>query len=84
MPDDFLRLDAPAAQTELALLRAVKVGDVRNSPFFPAIPTSVKWTCLTAGDVRWEFEALFCGEPLMRVEIAELPSRLVLSIQETP
>lgn len=49
MTSDTMRIDAPAAELELALLRTMKVGEVRRGELIPALPLDMEWTCTRIG-----------------------------------
>lgn len=77
-----MRLDAPAAKTELALLQVTKVGDKRDSPLLPALDADVVWTCVRASETVWEFEGTFLGLPLFKATMTVLPETMTLDVRE--
>lgn len=77
---DMMRRDAPAAKTELELLRSVKVGDIRCSVLFPAIDVDIDWICVSVAEKEWEFDATFLGQPLFHMKIVELPETITLEL----
>lgn len=44
---ESLRLESPAARTEMARLEQVQVGDIREGVFLPALDVGVEWVCAT-------------------------------------
>ena len=80
---DAIRLEAPAAQEELKLLKSMKVGDVRRGVLLPALEVGVEWTLVleTSGN-RWEFDGTFFGQPLFHLVIRTDAAMLTLEVQE--
>ena len=76
---DTLKLEAPAGQQELALLRTLKVGDSRRSLLFPALDVGVEWVCTSVSPTRWTFDGTFFGQPMWRVVIEANAERLLLT-----
>lgn len=75
---DAIRLEAPAAKTELELLKDIKVGEKRQSPLFPALEVDIEWFCTKAEADYWEFEARFLKQLVYRVAITVEADMLVL------
>lgn len=83
MVTDSIRMEAPAAQTELGFLKGAKVGDVRESSLFPSLDCDVEWKCIFhSKDGRWGWAARVKGQFLMKVEIEEKDGMLVLTEKE--
>lgn len=79
---DSLLLTSPAAQTELALLKAMKLGDTREGVLLPALEVGVLWTCSTVLRDRWEFDGTFFGQPLFRLVIRIDAAQLTLTVEQ--
>lgn len=75
MITDYVSLDTPQGKEELAALEALKVGDMREGPLFPALPVGVVWICTGRGDHYWELDGRFCGEPLGIVVIRKVDGK---------
>lgn len=85
MMRDKIRLDAPAAQKELALLRSMKVTEVRREPLFPAIAVGMEWTCVavqTHPSEFWKFDGTFFGQLVFKAKIAVDAGMLTLEVDE--
>lgn len=82
MARDMILLEAPAAQEELIFLRAVKVGDTRQSPLFPALDSELEWTCTAATDSRWEWEVRFVNQLVFTAVMEIVASMLTLDVKE--
>jgi hypothetical protein len=77
-----MRLEAPAAKAELEWLNTLKEGDTRGSPLFPALETSMEWTCTKVEATRWAFDATFLGQLVYRVVITVQADMMMLDTQE--
>lgn len=80
---DSLRVESPAAQAELALLRSLKVGDVRSGKLFPALTVNVVWTLTHSTTDSWEFRGTFFGQFVYRLVVRVDAAMLTLDAWET-
>ena len=80
MLHDSMAMYSPAAQTELVLLKTLKIGDKRHSVLFPALEDSIEWVCVRADENRWEFDGKFLGLYLYRIRIVATEATLTLEV----
>ena len=82
---DKIRLDAPAAQKELALLRVMKLGEIRREPLLPAIEVGMEWVCIAIQNHPsefWKFNGTFFGQLVYKAKIAVDAGMLTLEVEE--
>ena len=85
MMRDKIRLDAPAAQKELAFLRALKLGEIRREPLLPALTVGMEWVCVAIQEHPtefWKFDGKFFGQWVFTAKIAVDAGMLTLEIDE--
>jgi hypothetical protein len=79
---DALKLASPQAQAELALLKGLEVGAVREGVLLPALEVGVQWVLTLKTADRWEFDGTFFGQPLYRLVIRIDGAMLTLNVLE--
>jgi len=80
MESDRIRVDTPTGKQELALLEALKVGDIRKGLIFPAIPAEVIWTCVKVDPSVWTFDGRFFEMLVATVVISHIGTQLCLVV----
>lgn len=78
---DAIAMDSPAAEAELKLLQAMKVGDTREGVLLPALAVGIVWTLILKTADRWEFDGAFFGQPLYRLVIRNQGGKLTLDVE---
>lgn len=76
-----LRRGSPVAEDELALLRIMKVGEVRQGMLFPALEVGMEWLCTEATPVLWKFDGTFFGQPVLKATIRLTADELLLDVE---